>query len=475
MRRLLIGCLIGLIATAALAAKPGGPVTLQLTYTGLPTITYVVNTDGRVTDVTMTGRPIVSYDWSAVPYEVPVRFFNRWSIITSVLPDGSAAQQVSDSRGVQRAFGSVPAHGREFRRPSALLDVYAADLGLAEGWQAAMNTTSPNDVRLQANGKAVNIHFRRIGDGVRVAEADGKPVLWDIDLPLGVDGRLGQLVPSRLIVTSTGAVQLAPDIPVVDGIESIWTNDASGSHSSFGILRADTTVRSANAGPHANMMVVCGFTEFDSCWDYPGGSVCDAHVYLSYCDVGGGGGYTPPDDGSGGAGTPPPTDPEITQLQGQYTNCPPTPAASDFITSAQFSDPQGHFSFGELSDPSYNHAIITADLINGLESTRTNYGGSIVVNSGYRAPGTNAGTPGSAACSDHIRGTAADLNIRNATGAHDCAVWDALAAAGHAARAWVESWAELVSNKTPNHVHLDFGRAQNQPADYGTCDPSQLP
>src|SRR4029077_17812473 len=119
-------------------------------------------------------------------------------------------------------------------------------------------------------------------------------------LPLGVSGRLAQLVPSRLIVTSTGAVELAADIPFFDGIESIWTNDASGSHASFGILRADATVGSASVGPHVEMMAICGYMEFDSCWGVSGGSVCSVSVYTSYCDDGSGGGtYVPPDGGTG--------------------------------------------------------------------------------------------------------------------------------------------------------------------------------
>jgi hypothetical protein len=274
-------------------------------------------------------------------------------------------------------------------------------------------------------------------------------------------------------VTSAGSVQLAADIPFVDGIESIWTNDASATHVSYRTLRADATARSASFGPHAEMMVQCGHTDFTSCWDYPGGSYCEVHSYPYYCEVGVGGGYIPPDGGGGGGTTPPPTDPEVTQLQNQYANCPPTPAEGEFITSAQYVNP-GHFSFDELRDSSYNHAIITGALTAGLEATRTNYGSGITVNSGYRAPGTNAGQNGAASCSDHIRGTAADLNIRSSTGAHDCTIWNALATAGNAAGAWVEPWSELVQRGTPDHVHLDFGRPANQPADYGTCNPTQV-
>lgn len=89
--------LAAMVAAAAFAAKPGGAVR-QLTYVGLPTITYVSNSDGRLTNVSIAGKEAVSYDWSAEPYAVPVRFFGRWSIDTSVLPDGSATQQVLDAR-----------------------------------------------------------------------------------------------------------------------------------------------------------------------------------------------------------------------------------------------------------------------------------------------------------------------------------------------------------------------------------------
>ena len=105
------GCLAVLIAASALAAKPGDVVTRQLTYAGLPTITYVSNSDGRLTDVSMGRKQIVSYDWSEEPYTVPVRFFNHWSVSTSVMPDGSGTQQVNDAQGAQRAIGSVLPHG----------------------------------------------------------------------------------------------------------------------------------------------------------------------------------------------------------------------------------------------------------------------------------------------------------------------------------------------------------------------------
>src|SRR5207248_319591 len=226
-KQIVMSCLSLFVAASALAAKPGGPVTRELAYAGLPAITYVSNSDGLLSEVRIGGKQILSYGWTTAPYTVPVRFFNRWTVITSVLPDGSASQQVMDSHGAEHASRTVLPHGRQFPRPAVVLDAFAADLGLSGEWQQGMETTPAGEVRLPANGKLVTIRYHATGEGARVAESDGKPVLWDIDLPLGVSGRLGQLVPSRLIVTSTGAVQLAADIPFVDGIESIWTNDVS--------------------------------------------------------------------------------------------------------------------------------------------------------------------------------------------------------------------------------------------------------
>ncbi len=463
-KRVLTGCLAAFLAAAAFAGKPGSGVRRQLAYAGLPTITYVSDSDGQVTEVTMAGKPIISYDWTAAPYAVPMRFFNRWTVVTSVLPDGSASQQVMDSHGAQRASSTILAHGRQLAHPAVVLDAYATDLGLSPGWQAGLETVSANEVRLPAHGKSISLRYHAIGDGVRVAEADGTPVLWDIDLPLGASGRLAQLVPSRLIVTSTGAVQLAADIPFIDGIESIWTNDASGSHASFGILRADATVRSTSVGPHAEMMVVCGYTEFDSCWDYAGGSVCNADVYLTYCDSGGGT-TTPPGGGTGGTTPPPPKTPQQ-QQRDLYANqpCSPVPDASQFLDSTGYgsSGLQNYFSFADFQSPSASYVLVDSALVSGLGAmarTVTIPGLSDPGNgAGYRIPGANSATP----CGDHTYGTAVDLSVRNSSGTHDCNIWNALAVAGNAAGGWVEPASSIAPNGgVPNHFHIAFDGRTN--------------
>jgi hypothetical protein len=216
------------MAASALAAKPGGTAKRELTYAGLPAITYVSDSDGLLSEVRMGGKQIVSYDWSEEPYAVPVRFFNRWSINTTVMPDGSGTQLVIDPAGRQNGSSVILAHARQLGRPAMLLDALAADLGLAPGWEDGQEVTSANDVQLRANGKTINIKFHSVGQGMRVGESEGKAVLWDLDLPLGLKGLLGQIVPSRLIVTSSGAAHLAADSRIIGAIDGIWTSDPSG-------------------------------------------------------------------------------------------------------------------------------------------------------------------------------------------------------------------------------------------------------
>jgi hypothetical protein len=261
----------------------------------------------------MGGKQIVSYDWSEEPYAIPVRFFNRWSINTSVMPDDSGTQQVIDPSGTQRGAAVVPPHARLLGRPTVLLDTLAADLGLAPGWEDGQVVTSANDVQLQANGKTINIKFHSVGQGIRVGESDGKAILWDLDLPLGLKGLLGQIVPSRLIVTSTGSVHLAADSRTIGAFDGLWTNDPAGgritlrkqldtsaaqatskvaSHVTMtDAAAADTDgIPATSADVHAEMRWICGMSEYwYMVWD--GTSMYWENYYVpTYCDDSGGGG-----------------------------------------------------------------------------------------------------------------------------------------------------------------------------------------
>ncbi len=309
-----MGCLTLLMAASAFAAKPGGSAKRELTYPGLPGITYVSDSDGLLSEVRMGGKQIVSYDWSEEPYAVPARFFNRWSIDTSVMPDGSGTQQVIDPAGRQNGSSVILAHARQLGRPTMLLDALAADLGLAPGWEAGQDVISVNDVRLQANGKTINIKFHSVGQGVRVGESEGTAVLWDLDLPLGLKGMLGQIVPSRLIVTSSGSVHLAADSRTMGAFDGIWTNDPSGERITLrkqldalatpavrtaaspvtitaAAAAGTSAIHTRETGVHAEMMWVCGMTMYWISWtDSAGNWYYETRYSPTYCDSGGGGG-----------------------------------------------------------------------------------------------------------------------------------------------------------------------------------------
>lgn len=310
-REFLVSCLAAMVAASAFAAKPGAADIRQLVYVGLPTVTYVSNSDGRLTNVSIAGKEAVSYDWSAEPYAVPVRFFGRWTIDTSVLPDGSATQQVLDGRGVAHAFGTVLPHASSLGRQAMLLDAVAADLGLATGWETGEIDKSPSEVQLRANGKTITIKYRNVSPGVRVGESDGKALLWDLDLPLGVTGRLAQVLPSRLVITATGTSHLAADTPIVGAVDGIRTSDPTGERvafrkqvdpsSSAGVVNASSTK------VHAEMMWICGMSEQWYCWWDGTNAGCYNYYVPTYCQSGGGSGGDPYGDGGSGPPPPPPT------------------------------------------------------------------------------------------------------------------------------------------------------------------------
>jgi|GEM_PF-4140763 len=55
-KQIATGFLALLVAASALAAKSGGAPIRELTYAGLPAITYVTNSDDLLTEVKVQGR-----------------------------------------------------------------------------------------------------------------------------------------------------------------------------------------------------------------------------------------------------------------------------------------------------------------------------------------------------------------------------------------------------------------------------------
>jgi hypothetical protein len=451
---------------------------VELSDRGLPVVVYHFDSRQRLTAVRVDGRIVVALDWTGATDVPLIRFDDRWQFRAERVDQASARQIVLDAAGTElRSTLLSPGATGTSKRP--ILDGVADDLALPSDWrESARLGEEGGDISRTPDGRPLRYKIIKNRDGARIARTpeirtnDQHVLFWDLDLPIDVPAWARHAVPTRLIAGSGGSVQLAVESPVTGGVESAWvTHTATGERAAN--LRF--LVPAERARVKTSMMWVCGYSERWYCTSSGDYGYCETYWEPSYCwsNDGGGGGYTDPDPPAGG-GTPY-VDPEVKALQDQYKahNCT-VPDASSFIQESQYTNP-GNFSWAELSDPSSNWAIITDGLRNGIQATRTGYGSALGISAGYRTPDTNAGTGGSAQCSEHIFGTAADVQIRNSSGAHDCTMWDAIAAAGNAAGAWVESWAELVRRGTPNHVHLDFGKPANTKAEYGTCNPAELP
>jgi len=154
----------------------------------------------------------------------------------------------------------------------------------------------------------------------------------------------------------------------------------------------------------------------------------------------------PGSGGSGGGGGSEGCGDERDQIIQEYVDFGVNfvPTCGDFTQDAS----SAHFSFAELNTGDYSWAIIRDRLLTGLETTRSNYGYPMLVNSGYRNPARNARI-GGASQSRHMYGDAADI------AAGDCPTWNALAEAACRAGAWVEP----ISLSGVGHVHMDWGHA----------------
>lgn len=168
--------------------------------------------------------------------------------------------------------------------------------------------------------------------------------------------------------------------------------------------------------------------------------------------------------GGGGFGACCITPPAITTLQKEYETwgCA-VPVVSSFDNETEYNaDPAANYTFRQLSGGN-SYAVITGALKFGLDQIVNMLDGYVpTVTSAYRSPSQNSGTSGSARCSAHTYGMAADLSIRDANGDFSCTMWNMFA---EAADGWIEPWNETVSRGTP-HFHVDFGRPKNDP---GTC------
>jgi hypothetical protein len=137
-----------------------------------------------------------------------------------------------------------------------------------------------------------------------------------------------------------------------------------------------------------------------------------------------------------------------------------------FVTAQMYNagDPSNNYPFAALSGGNAV-AIISDELRFGLDQLVNSLDGRIpAITSAYRSPSQNTGLTGSAKCSAHTYGRAADLSIKDpaANNAYSCTLWNMFA---DAAQNWVEPWDDTIANGGAPHIHIDFTRAKNNPGE----------
>jgi hypothetical protein len=195
-------------------------------------------------------------------------------------------------------------------------------------------------------------------------------------------------------------------------------------------------------------------------------------------DTGSGGGGTSSGGGSTGGGTGMTTVPaDLVEQMSLYAdaNCT-SPAATAFLDEGEYTATGmgTWFAWDDFKMSDQPYVIVSDALAAGARDMGVCMDNNIPrisapgTGGGYRTPGLNAQTP----CGQHAYGNALDLSIRaldqygNNTGAHDCSLWNVLAACANAAGGWVEPWSDIQASGVL-HFHVSFGQPANTPAQYG--------
>lgn len=464
MRSVAMTMLIVCMASFAVAAERSVNVPFtgpeRLTQPGLPTISYRFDASSRLTGVFVDGKLSVQYDWSMGDVPV-VRFADRWTVHTELLDPQTILQETIDFKGERIRLATPSLEGRRYANLPVILEAVAEELALPASWRESLQFTGPDRATLAE----LDIRTHSASPGRRIGYINGEAAFWDLDLPVDFGGRLAGVLPTRLVVTRSGVLQLSAPRPLYDAVESMWT----GPEGSEAAQARFVTDRRTNERLGSNLLWVCGYNERWYCTSSGSSGYCETYYEPYYCysgggGGGGGGGYDPP---PGGGGTT--VDPELTAIKKEYTDlCGYTPATSEFSTSSTYQPGSLHqFGFADLKSPESPYAIITDALKNGLAAMILELDNQTpTLTDAYRTPSERPA--GSAGCGAHTRGTAVDISIRNGSGTFDCNMWNYMAAAANASGGWVESWADTVAGGTP-HLHVDWGRTPNTPQEYGTC------
>jgi hypothetical protein len=144
-----------------------------------------------------------------------------------------------------------------------------------------------------------------------------------------------------------------------------------------------------------------------------------------------------------------------------------TPDFDLFVTGAMYNgaEPANNFPFSTLAGGNAV-AIISDEMRFGLDEMVNRLDGLVpTVTRAYQTPAQNAQQSGSASCSGHIYGRAADLSIRDPLNGNQlsCTMWNMyIQASDH----WVEPWQMMIDRGSTPHFHVDLSRPKNDP---GTC------
>ncbi len=437
-----------------------------ITFHGLPTVTYDV-IQSRLSAVRVDGRVILNVvttpDGAVQSMDAP----GRWSWLFAA-SGGNIHHRFSVTGGHGQYDGDVPMATQQLGSELPLfLDTVRDELGLQEVWQRTTVISAVGSVGydvLDSATRSTILRLRQSDDDVRVGlSASGQPLFYDLRLPLSLPDAQAAAVPTRLIVSHTGRVQLALPAPRPNAITSVmWSEDPTVR----GVTYQHFVVEMPAAAGRVRSLMTWQCGNSYSCYDDPtyGYTCWWQDEYCNSPDPP----PPPPDDGGGGPGGGTTETPQQTQRDLYVsTGCSPVPDASQFLDRSGYnaSGLANYFSFDAFKYPNKDYVLVDQALVRGLSVMQSELDtmslpglSGYADGSGYRIPGSNSDTP----CGDHCYGTAVDLNVHNSSGVHDCHIWNALAGAANAAGGWVEPASMIApSGGTPDHFHVAFDGRTN--------------
>ena len=430
-----VHCFLGLAVFGANVARPS-PALRAISYNGLPQITY--ETKGQhLSAVLVNDRLVLSIVATADGVQQIIAP-GSWTWNFETIPNSSVVHhRFAVTGGVGKYDGDVLVGSQavDYELP-VWLDTVARDIGLPDRWQTVTTVKEVGggafDVADSRTSQTL-VRLRRFEDDVRVGLAhSGTPLFYDLQLPISVPANQTGTVPTRLIVTATGSIQFGLKSPTANALTSVVWSIASR-----GVTYTYLVAEAAHAGRvNALLFWQCG--SYYSCYDDPSTGYYTCWWQDEWCYSPDPAPPPPPDPDSGG-GTPPSPPPpgsrEWTQQQYSDYGCT-VPALSKFLDRSQYNATgmMNYFSFDAWKSSQSDYVLVDQGTINGLAAMQAELDTMSLpslsapgAGAGYRVAGENSSTP----CGTHCYGRGVDLSIRNSSGAHDCHIWNVLAAAAH--------------------------------------------